>query len=436
MSTAPQRERAPIEWFRSTAPYINRHRGAVFVIMLPGEALSGGHFERLSHDMALLSSLGVRLVLVHGARPQVEERLRQASRPGRLHKGIRITGAEELALVREAVGAARIEIEAALSASQPNSPMQGAQLRVLGGNFVRARPLGVIDGIDHGYTGRVRRIDGEGIRSQLAGGAIVLVPTLGYSATGEIFNLSLEDVAVRCAVALAAEKLLLLGAAPGVYGADGELLRQVSVEQVPEIATPDAGATALLAAAANACLEGVDRCHILSYVEPAALLEELFTHDGVGTLVTRREYERARPATMGDVGGLLELIRPLEREGILRNRPRELLESELDRFRVLERDGRVIACAALHPYPLEGCAEIACVVTHPDYRGGQRASRLLQELEDVARSLALREVFVATTQASHWFLEKGFVETGVERMPRARRAVGEHRNAKVFFKTL
>jgi amino-acid N-acetyltransferase len=271
----------------------------------------------------------------------------------------------------------------------------------------------------------------------LQAGSIVLLSPLGYSPTGEIFNLALEDIAVHCASAIHADKLIMFGAAPGISGVDGELVRQCAVGGLNELNVEDREQASLLHTARRACLAGVPRCQIISHVDDCALLEELFTHDGSGTLVANDDYEQARVATIEDVGGILELIEPLEQRGILLKRSRELLETEISRFRLLERDGRTIACAALYPFPEQGCGEIACIVSHPDYRGGQRGQRLLEELEQEARRQGLGRVFVLTTQTAHWFLEQGFVESSRDELPDHKQSLYNlQRNSKVFFKAL
>ena len=429
--------RTHIRWFRNTAPYINAHRGKTFVLMFGGEVAQHENFATLIHDIALLNSLGVRLVLIHGSRPQIDQRLERAGLESAFHQGMRITDTAVLEHVKDAAGSLRAQIEALLSMGLPNSPMQGARIRVCSGNFVTARPIGVVGGVDFQHTGRVRRIDVEGIRRQLHEGATVLLSPLGYSPTGEIFSLALEDIAVNCASAIGADKLLLFGSAEGITGADGELLRQLAVGEIDALAVADEEQAALLHTARRACLAGVPRCQIISYRDDCALLQELFTHDGSGTLVANDDYERARVANIDDVGGILELIEPLEQQGILVKRSRELLETEISQFRLLERDGRIIACAALYPFPEDGCGEIACIVSHPDYRGGQRGRRLLTELELEARRQGLDRVFVLTTQTAHWFIEQGFSESTREALPGRKQALYNlQRNSKVFFKPL
>lgn len=413
---------APIGWFRNTTPYIKAHRGSTFVIALPGEASAEGHLPAFAQNIALLSSLGVRIIVVFGCRAHINRRIADAT---------------AMANIQAEVGAQRIELEAALSMGMPNSPMQGAHLRVCGGNFVTAQPHGVVDGVDHQLTGQVRRIDATAIDAQLDAGNVVLLPPLGYSPTGEVFNLEREDVAIATARAVQAKKLILLAPGAGIHDADGALLRQCVAGEVTAETFPDAAERTLLETATRACQAGIARCHIVSYRDADALLTELFTTDGSGTLVASRPYEQSRWAAIDDVGGVIELIAPLEASGVLLKRSRELLEAEIGQFRILERDGRLIACAALYPFPEQGSAELACIVTAPDYRGERRAQRLLAELEAEAEARGLREVFVLTTQTAHWFIEQGFAEVPLHTLPPQRQALYNlQRNSKVFSKTL
>ena len=405
--------------------------------MIPGEVQTRGALPDLLHDVALLSSLGVRLVLVHGCRPQVEARLQDAGIESSFHLGRRITEASTLPLLQQVSGAQRLELEALISMGMPNSPMQGAKLRAGSGNFVVAQPLGVVEGVDYQLTGRVRRIDTAGINTLLDSGSLVLLSCLGYSPTGEAFNLTLQDVAGSAARALGADKLIILEREPGIRDRDHRLIRQCTTDELLNVAEPVESQSALVELAVRSCDGGVERCHVVSYEDRDALLTELFTTDGSGTLVTQRPFEGSRWATINDVGGVLELIEPLEASGVLLKRSRERLEEEIGRFRILERDGRITACAALYPFAKERCAELACIVSHPDYQGEGRAQRLLEELEDEALDQDLDAVFVLTTQTAHWFLEQGFAEAPLERLPPERQTLYNlQRNSKVFLKTL
>ena len=428
-----------IRWFRNSAPYINAHQGKTFVLMFDGEATLHENFANVIHDIALLSSLGVRMVLVHGSRPQIASRLSERGIASPIVNGLRITNSAALQCVTEAAGAQRAKIEALLSTGLPNSPMHGAHINVCGGNYVTARPLGIHEGVDYLNTGVVRRIDTEGIQRQLDDNAIVLLSPIGYSPTGEIFNLSLEDIATQTAIALGADKLIVFGDESGLTDSDGHLVRQCKLSDariyLEELANTDQ--YSLLKAACDCCGSGVERCHLISYRDDCALLEELFTYDGSGTLINHDGFEQSRSADIDDVGGILELIEPLEENGTLVKRSRELLETEIHHFTVLERDGRIVACAALYPYPQEKTGELACIVTHSEYRKGNRGERLLAELESQARSMGLNDLFVLTTQTAHWFIEQGFEESPIEQLPTEKQAFYNfQRGSKAFTKTL
>jgi amino-acid N-acetyltransferase len=429
-----------VDWFRQSSPYIHAHRGRTFVLCFGGEAVAADDFPNLVHDIALLHGLGIRLVLVHGARPQIEERLKLRGADMAVVNGLRLTDDDALACVKDAAGAVRTELEALLSMGLANSPMAGARIRVASGNFVTARPLGVIDGIDYKHTGEVRRIDSEGLRQRLDAGAIALVPPLGYSPTGEVFNLSAADVAVAVAEALGADKLIFL-AEQKVSSGRGRLPSSMVPRQVDQLLTRRKTLAEelqrILRNAAAGCRSGVKRIHILDRQLDGVLLSELFTRDGAGTLVTAEPYEHTRTAGIDDVAGILELLAPLETAGILVPRPREVLETEIDRFSVVERDGTVIACAALYPFDKEGLGELACVAVHPDYRNGGRGDALLNHMEQQARALGLHGLFVLTTRTAHWFRERGFAPAGVDKLPRRRRDLYNwRRGSKVFIKPL
>ncbi len=428
-----------VKWFRNSAPYINAHRGKTFVLMLSGEAIDHPNFANIIHDIALLNSLGVKLVLAHGARPQIEERASLRGVESRIEQDIRITDAQTLECVKDATGSVRAQIEALLSMGLANSPMHGSQIRVCSGNFIIAKPIGVRDGIDFEHTGMVRRVDTTGIKKQLDDGSVVLLSHTGYSPTGEVFNLSLEDVATRTAISLKADKLIVFSEQDGLLDNDGELITNCVASDLKNLQTDssDTETASLLRAIIHSVENGVSRCHCVSYSNDGALLRELFTRDGVGTLVAQDSYEKLRSATIEDVGGILELIEPLEAEGVLLKRSRELLENEIGQFMVIDRDGMIIACAALYPYPESGSGEIACVATHPDYRGADRADRILEALEQLAKKQQLDTVFVLTTQTAHWFQELGFVKTSQDQLPEKKQQLYNlQRNSKVFIKSI
>ncbi len=430
-----------VQHFRASAPYIHAHRGRTFVIMFGGEAVASKDLRTLLYDVALLHSLGVRIVLVAGARPQIDASLHRRGRSPKYVNGLRITDDIALECVKEAVGATRVELEALLSMSLPNSPMAGARLRVATGNFVMAQPIGVVDGVDYQHTGKPRRVDVEAIGQRLDDGAIVVLTPIGYSSTGEAFNINSHEVAAATAAALGADKLIGLLEGDGVPDEKGHPHSQLTPQEADEILHSGRAfghdVERHLAAAIEACRAGVKRVHLVARKSDGALLRELFTRDGVGTMVTSEAFEGIRAAGRGDVGGILTLIEPLEEQGILARRSREMLEDDIERFTVIERDGMVVGCTAFYAYPDEAIAELACLVVHPEYRTSGRGDQLLHYFERQCKAQGLQRIFVLTTQTSHWFRERGFETCNMEDIPEARRSVYDlGRRSKVLLKTL
>jgi amino-acid N-acetyltransferase len=441
MTSSAVLEKPFVDWFRHCAPYIHAHRGRTFVVAFGGEAVVDAEFYRLVHDLALLSSLGVRLVVVHGTRPQIEDRLREAGLVSEFHEGLRITHPEALPCVKEAVGTTRVEIESKLSMSQPDSPMSGSRLRVATGNFVTARPLGVRNGVDYRFTGEVRRVDVEAIKQRLDVGAVVLISNLGYSWTGDVFNLGVHDVAGSVAEALVADKLVCLTEGSGVIDREGKLVREISPSAVDALLADNPelllDVRRWTQAAARACMGGVRRAHLLSRSIDGGLLQELYTRDGIATLVAVEAFEGMRVASVRDLPGILALIRPLEQRGVLVPRTRERLESEIDQYCVLERDGMVVACVALQPFEDGAVGEVSCFAVHPDYRKGGQGERLLSFVEKRASELGMSRVFVLTTHTEHWFQERGYEPSQPEALPAQRRSsYNAARGSKVLFKEL
>ena len=436
-----------VSWVRSVAPYIHAFGGRTFVIAFGGEVVNEKQFVALSHDLNLLASLEVRLVLVHGARPQIEERLKRARLETKLVNGLRVTDDETMEAVKEANGVIRVEIEAQLSMGLINSPMAGSDIRVASGNFVTAKPLGVRNGVDLQHTGEVRKVDAIGIQKRLDDGEMVLLSPLGYSPTGEAFNLTLEDVAVSTAIALDADKLIFLMDSEGVHNLRGELLREMTAKKAKnllqhvteneEAINTSEDIVYYLPAAIRACERGVARTHLISRHIDGAIIQELFTHKGIGTMVTELGLEIMRQATIDDVGAILQLIEPLESEGVLVKRGRERIEMEINYFQVMEHDNRVIGCAALYPFIQEQTAEFACLAIDPQYRGGGRGDKLFHFCEERARDLGFKTLFCLTTHTEHWFLERGFTEKNVDKLPAEKKKLYNfQRNSKVFIKPL
>lgn len=430
-----------VSWVRRAAPYIHAFRGKTFVIAFGGEVSGGPMAQSLAYDCNLLAALGVRLVLVHGARPQIETELARRGHTPRYHNGIRVTDAAALECVKAAMMVARIELEALLSQGLPNTPMAGSYIRVTGGNFITARPLGVVDGVDYQFTGAVRRVIAEEIEADLDQQNVVLITPLGVSPAGEIFNLCMEEAAEAVAVALRAEKLVYLCDAPGLLAADGGLLESVTADEAERMLRAGQGLTEdldlYLPCAIRAVRKGVNRVHLIDRDKDGALLLEFFTRQGIGTVVSRDPLFRLREATVDDVGALVSMIAPLEADGTLVRRGRELLEQEIERFTVVEHDGVLVGCAALYPFSEERAAELACLAVDPAYRRAGLGEQLVRRIEQRARVVGLERLFLLTTRTHQWFRERGFVESDPELLPRQKRELYNYqRRSKVLVKTL
>ena len=430
-----------VQWLRSVAPYIHAYRGKTFVIAFPGELVMAGALPVLAQDLSLLHALGIKVVIVHGSRPQVEEQLALRNVEARFNSsGLRITDAAAIECVKEAAGEIRLDIEAAFSQGLPNTPMAHASIRIISGNFVTARPLGVMDGADLQWTGVVRKIAYETIHAILNAGSLVLLSPLGFSPTGEAFNLTLEDVAVSAAVSLRAEKLIFVSETPLMKDAGDEEIRELSSHQAQAVldsgCLPEDSAF-YLQHAIKSCNAGVPRAHIVPFSTDGSTLLEVFTHDGIGTMITYENLESLREATIEDVGGILKLIEPLEADGTLVKRGRELIEREIHYFSVIDHDGVLFGCAALYPFPDEKMAEMACLTVNPDVQGQGDGEKILKHMEARARSAGYTKLFVLTTRTSHWFLRRGFVNATVDDLPKNRKHMYNwQRKSLVLIKTL
>ncbi len=412
---------SPISWFRAASPYISSHRGKTFVVYLPGHTVLHDNLPNIVQDLMLLTSLGVRLVVVHGSAPQIDQAITTAGASSEFAQGIRITTQELLPLVEMGVNASRSRLMGEFSKLSANLAF---------GNHIKAKPLGIENGTDFQNTGRVRRVNIQSIKQQLDYGAIVLISNLGYSPSGELFNINSIEVAGEVASALLADKLVLLD--HDIRDDDGNLINEI---QVSDIDTSQLGFHDHLSAARRASMQGVTRCHLIDIELDGALLAELYTRDGIGTQVVRKSYEQVRRATAEDVGGIIDLIEPLEAQGILVRRSRELLESEIDNFFVIDRDGKIVGCAALYEFGNE--AELACLVTHPEYRDGTRGEILLQIITNKAIELGCVKLFVLTTHTSHWFSEHGFKPGSLDDIPVERQQLYNYqRNSKLLIKQI
>ena len=432
-----------VKWFRSATPFIHEFGERTIVIAFGGEVLTDGEMMQLAHDINVLVSLEIRVVLVHGTRPQVEDQLKQHGVVSRLVDGRRVTDDAALRCVKEANGIVRMEIEATLSTELANSPMAGADIRVASGNFITAKPVGVRDGVDFMHTGQVRKVDAEGIVRRLDDDEVVLISPIGFSPTGDIFNCTLEDVATSVAIALKAEKLIFLTETLGATDNKDRLINELTALQAQEAlnSVRYGGQTEdirlFLPCAIRAVREGVKRAHLISRHIDGALLMELFTHHGIGTMIVLEAADCLRDAKLTDADGIMGIIDPLVTAGILVKRERALIEKEIDRFVVLEHDNEIIGCAALYPFPNDKAVELACLAVNPFYRDGGRGERILSFVEKRAKEKGFKTLFVLSTQTTQWFVERGFVETDVSKLPQEKQALYNYsRRSKIYSKSV
>ncbi|HBI82271.1 amino-acid N-acetyltransferase [Orrella sp. NBD-18] len=429
-----------VRWFREVAPYVHAFRGKTFVVAFGGELVQANALNTLVQDLSLLSALGIKLVLVHGSLPQVNEQMRLKGINQHFHRSRSPMDADALECAKEAAGEIRLDIEAAFSQGLPNTPMSHAQIRVISGNFVTARPTGIIDGIDYKHTGQVRKIDVDALKFAIERGSIVLLSPLGFSPTGEAFNLSMEELATSVATALRAEKLIFLTETPGVISPDGTVdteLARLDADALLASGELDADTAFYLHYASRAVKRGVSRAHLVPFSLDGVVLLEIFTHDGVGTMVVEDTLDDLRPATIDDVGAILKLIEPLEQDGTLVTRGRAVIERDVENFTVLEHDGVIYGCATLHDFPKDQMAEMGCLIVHPEWQGTGEGEMLLRHMESRARALGAKRLFVLTTRTSHWFIKRGFVQGGVADLPKDKQAhYNRSRNSLIFIKRL
>ncbi len=445
-----------VDWFRSVAPYIHKFRDQTFVIGVPGEAIAEGYLSAIVQDLALIQSMGVQIVMVHGFRPQINEQLQAKNLQSVFSHGVRLTDGAALDAAQEAAGQLRFEIEAAFSQGLPNTPMADSTVRVISGNFITARPMGIVDGVDFKHSGVVRKVDTAVIRRALDMGALVLISPFGFSPTGEAFNLAMEEVATSVAIALKADKLIFLSEIEGIRarpldaaGEDNPIDTELSLAdarrllvQIPQDRSrmSDLNSSApdfYLRHCVKACVGGVERSHIIPYAKDGAILQEIYVHDGIGTMVVDEKLEELRPATADDVAAIVQLIEPFEDDGTMIKRSRKDIERDIAYYSVIDHDGVIFGCAALYPYVEQSTGEMASVTVSSSAQGKGDGERLLKHIEQRARALGLHSIFVLSTRTMHWFIKRGFKEVDADWLPEAKRKkYNPDRRSKVFVKNL
>jgi amino-acid N-acetyltransferase len=296
----------------------------------------------------------------------------------------------------------------------------------------------------------VRKVDVDGIMRTLDMGAMVLLSPFGFSPTGEAFNLAMEEVATSVAAELQADKLIFVTEIPGIRTQPNE---PASDDNPIDTELPLAAAKQLLASlprpteptdigfylqhCVKACEEGVERSHILPFAVDGALLLEIYVHDGIGTMVVDEKLEELREATADDVGGILQLIEPFEKDGTLVKRDRTEIERDIDHYTIIDHDGVIFACAALYPYPEAKTAEMAALTVSPQSQGQGDGEKVLKRVEQRARAMGLKSIFVLTTRTMHWFIKRGFAQVDPDWLPEGRkRKYNWDRKSQVLVKKL
>ena len=427
---------AYVEWFRGAAPYIKAHRKKTFVIFISDDFIQSDEFIGLIHDLALLNHLGIKLVILHGSRNRIDQHLARHDITTKFNRNIRISDVESLPYIIQAINEVKTYLESHLSMGLPNTPMSGSEISLVSGNFVTGMPLGVIDGIDMQHSGKVRDVKHEEINALLDQNHVILLSNIGYSKTGEIFNLPSEELASEVARALNADKLIFIQHTHDQGDRADTLSARECLALIEDADTSDDYRN-LLRLSVSAIQSGVKRAHIIDQQVDGGLLLELFTRDGCGTLITNLFYEGIRAANIDDIGGILRLIQPLEASGILVERSREQLELEISYFQVIEKDGMIIACVACIPDDLAKMAELACLAVDENYRKGGLGEQLLQMAEHQASKRNIPILFTLTTRTMHWFIEHGFSESLDFQLPEHKQSsINSARSSKVLTKQL
>ena len=447
-----------VNWLRQASPYFRKHRGETFLIYLDGGKIAEPAYLNLVRDLVLLAAVGIRIVVVFDARSRIDERLQNDRVERRSVQGRQVIDQQQMAVIRDVVGAMRLAIESVFSFGSRGGPLGRTTLGIASGNFVSARPLGIVDGVDTEFNAKARQIDVAAVEARLEAGEIVLLPPIGYAGDGELYSIDALELASFAASELAAGKLILLGESEGIVDEHGDICRQLTLTEAEQFCERIAASAAnnvtvrqskeFLAGAVNACRAGVERVHILKAAHDGAVLRELFTRDGIGSMVSNVAFDQLRGATRDDIAGILDLIAPLQQSGVLVERSPEAIEASIDDYVVLVREDTIVACGALHDFSQTeiggesgaasaSCGEIACVAVHADYRGDEFGDNLLEALERRARKAGLERLFVLTTQAAQWFGERGYQVSHSDELPSRRRAsYDEARNSAVLAKDL
>jgi amino-acid N-acetyltransferase len=419
---------------RGILQYIPRFREKTFVIALDGAIVTDENFANILLDLAVLRSLNIRVVLVHGAAAQIAALADQQGVKASNLDGSGVTDAETLKLALTAANRLTHEILEGLATSD---------LRAATTNAIVASPLGIIGGVDHLLTGKVERVDVEFLTSLLAQGITPVVPPLGFDGEGRTYRVTSDRIAAEVAIALKAAKLIFITSGDGLLH-QGRLIRQIIVGELEKLLTTakDGFAPDVLGRAGwahHACAGGVPRVHVINGREDEGLLAEVFSNEGIGTLIYANEYQQIRRAMKKDLRAIMLLTKKSMASEELMKRTRAGVEKQIGDYYLFEIDKNLVACVALHVYPETDKGELAFLFVHPSHENQGIGRKLVQFIEAKARELSLAEIFLLSTQAFTYFQSKGgYIEGTPEDLPAARREKYEAsgRNSKVLIKKL
>jgi amino-acid N-acetyltransferase len=433
------KHREQVDLIREVFYYQNRFDGKTIVLKIDYPILNAPHFPQLLKDLAMLRATGIEIILVPGAREWIDAVLKEYDTESAYVDGIRIATQDSIPFIRMAAFDVANRLMTLLTAFQANAVI---------GNFVRARGIGVIDGVDFQNSGRVDKILNEPLQQILDQGMIPIFPCIGWNAAGKPYNLSSDDIAVAVAEALQAEKLFFVTDSDGVMetrfklpaglvkNSDG-LVARLSLEEAEEVLRLNAGNPdpdlKYLALALTACRKGTERAHVVDGRLEGAILREIFSNLGIGTMIYgNNDYESIRPMRADDIGDVLRLMEPLVREGILVTRSEDELTARHGDFVVYSIDDVVHACGALHDYG-EGQGEIAAIATNPVYSHLSMGRKIVSYLVEKAARIGMTRVFVLTTRTIDWFEQLGFVEADFASLPARKGETYNHaRKSRIF----
>ncbi|MCB9496184.1 MAG: amino-acid N-acetyltransferase [Fibrobacteria bacterium] len=443
MTSIAWNEQEAVPALREALGYMARYRGETFVVKIESGLVESPVFPGLLRDLASLHRMGIHVVVVPGARKQIDAVLQTWEIESQVHQGIRITSEEALPFVTLAAFDVCNKIMSTLAESGVSA---------LIGNWVKARGLGILDGVDYGLTGTVQSLRTDTLRQLLAQDFVPIVPNIGWNAVGKPYNVSSSQLAMEMAIQLGANKLFFLcdvrpdladdlELPEDVHLRENGLLESVTMAQAQELLgrNPDRIRQPFrdyVERGVEACRKGVRRTHIVDGQEDGALLREVFSQDGIGTMVYANEYDHIRRATLTDVQDIQRLQEPYVKQGVLVPRSADVIAAKIADYAVYEVDGFVQGGAALHLFP-DGSAEIAAVAVSEHLRRWGIGRKLVQYLMDRAHRLGLDRVFLLTTQTSDWFAELGFVRGDLGDLPQEKAATYSHqRGSLIFVRTL